>query len=989
MSRKLSLLGVLSCAVVNVSAAVFYVDASVPGGADDGSSWGNAFANLQDALQSVGTGDQIRVAKGIYYPDEGGGQVDDDRDAAFELPDGVALFGGFLSGQSQFSQRDPEANLTILSGDIGQDDLDSDGDLIVARNIDQQGVNSINVLIGEESFILDGFVINAGDAGNVSSGGGLVANGSSPTVRDCHFIGNTGFNGGAVTANGASGVFERCFFENNVGVFRAGGMLALATSLQIIECHFEGNGSSGRGGALEVSGGKIAGCRFVKNFGQDGSAISVLNGTPDILNCVFHHNGASRHGTVYLKSGFGTVIGSCTFSGNVASELGAGIYADIGGTTTISHCLIWGNESEGSVDGVDFHVTGTAIPIYRHCLIEGWNPAGVGNVDGTLATNAPIFEGPAIVGASNVENVDLRLKSNSVGINQGDESELAKDVLDLDGDGNTTDFLPIDAVGNSRTIFSKPDIGAYESSTSVIHVKSGGVGLGGDGVGWANAVKSLAKALDLAEPGQDLWVAEGVYLPTFGNPAATVAQDRSVSFDLKSGVGLFGGFAGGELERSDRKPGANRTILSGDVDGNDPGAELVSYQQIVGANSFHVVDGSDTGASATLDGFVITGGQAGEVTPGTVNNQGGGMVIEGGEVRVRNCVFTGNSALHGSGGGVHCRGAARPTFANCLFQGNAALLGSAAIVGSQSDVPFVNCTVARNTTVQDPATTGAIYVVGAAIEMENCLVWGNDATNATGSLESISYLSASGKIRHSLIEHSQGSGAAWDPAIGLDGGGNLDADPSFVGLDDLRIMYDSPAIDAGNGLADLDGDGSGTTTVLDLIPTDLEDLPRAADGDSNESKLIDMGCFEYQGVTRADIDDDGLSDFFELQHTNPVSATLLAADVDQDKDGMTNLEEFVFGQDPNSWGQPIVPNTFEQDGENVFGVDYFYDPFSATFVDLDIEWSLDLDQWEAIGQRPRRIDVSVVPPLYRIYPSEDQLSGGKGFVRFRVQKKDD
>jgi len=54
------------------SASVIYVNADVGGGLNNGSSWANAYATLQDALaQPPASGDQIWVAEGIYYPDEG------------------------------------------------------------------------------------------------------------------------------------------------------------------------------------------------------------------------------------------------------------------------------------------------------------------------------------------------------------------------------------------------------------------------------------------------------------------------------------------------------------------------------------------------------------------------------------------------------------------------------------------------------------------------------------------------------------------------------------------------------------------------------------------------------------------------------------------------------------------------------------------------------------------------------------------------------
>jgi len=984
MDKFILLLGVSLFSVASLGAEIFYVNASVAGGTGDGSSWEDAFVKLQDALVASSDDDLILVAKGVYYPDEGGGTVDNDTSAGFEIPDGVSLIGGLLSGQNLSNPRDLEMNRTVLSGDIEQDDLDPEGDGIIESNFDINGPNTLQIVKPAGEFFLDGFVINAGAAGGTLSGGGIIADQRTLTVRNCIIQACSGANGGGASANGASGSFENCSFISNAGAFRCGGLFAVGAGLNLINCDFIHNSGFQEGGALIVGGAKIAGCRFMGNVSARGSAISAKLGSPQIQNCVFHNNYASSDGTLYLEAAPGTVIGNCTFSGNSAEGLGGAIYAEISGTTTISHCIIWGNESGDSPDEVDFHVSGPNIPAYRHCLIEGWNPAGIGNIDGTLDVNKPLFVSPPELGVSNFEGVDLRLLSNSSGVNQGGEDELAKDVMDLDGDGDIVERLPIDADGKPRILFSKPDLGAYEASSSVLFVK-GNAAPGGDGASWTQAMNSLAAALKLAEAGQDIWVSQGEYLPTVGNPDARGHLDRTVSFSMKSGVGVYGGFEGHELAFSDRKPSANRTLLGGDIDDNDGGEELKSYLSINGENSYHVVCFKDTDETAILDGFVVTGGQAEAAGGETLYHHGGGIFIQNADARIRNCVLTGNSALDGNGGGMHSLDGGKPSFVNCLFRGNGALFGSAATVSSGTTV-FVNCTMTQNTTTQDPAVSGAFFISDGDYEMENSIVWGNVATNSSGVVESIANLTNQGEIRHSLVEHSKGSGAAWRSSIGVDGGGNLDVDPKFADSDDFRLWYDSPVIDAGNNLADLDGDGAGTTTVESLNSNDLADLMRIVDGDEDRSRLIDMGAYEYQGRARSDIDDDGLSDFFELQNTQPASATLMDAEDDMDGDGLNNLEEFVFGKNPDVWDQSIVPIVGEIDGEDRFGVEYQYNEISSLFVDLAFEWSSDLDQWTPIDGDPIGIPVDN-PLLYQIYPSEEQSNGGKGFIRYHVKKK--
>ena len=93
-------------------------------GANNGLNWFNAFNHLQDGLAEADYGDTILVAEGTYSPDEdtadpAGTGV---RTDTFGLISGVALYGGFPSGGSDFADRDPNRYETILSGDLFEND---------------------------------------------------------------------------------------------------------------------------------------------------------------------------------------------------------------------------------------------------------------------------------------------------------------------------------------------------------------------------------------------------------------------------------------------------------------------------------------------------------------------------------------------------------------------------------------------------------------------------------------------------------------------------------------------------------------------------------------------------------------------------------------------------------------------------------------------------------------------------------------------------
>ncbi len=206
---------------------------------------------------------------------------------------------------------------------------------------------------------------------------------------------------------------------------------------------------------------------------------------------------------------------------------------------------------------------------------------------------------------------------------------------------------------------------------------------GGDGTSWASAVNDLQAALCLAAAFpvvvDEIWVADGTYTPTSG-------ADRSATFQLLSGVGVYGGFAGGETDLSQRDPQANETILSGDLldddtpvactddspdcDSNgllcaDDGFCIISDNN--GENSFHVVTGSGTDGTAVLDGFTISGGKADGSNP---DFRGGGMYSLNGSYNLANCTFIGNTAT--SGGGLYNNniGGGAPTLVSVVFAEN-------------------------------------------------------------------------------------------------------------------------------------------------------------------------------------------------------------------------------------------------------------------------------------------------------------------------------
>ena len=104
---------------------IIYVNANLTNGLQNGTSWENAFMDLQDALNMAEEGDQIWVAKGVYVPTKDRFGIEnplDSESVTFYIDKEVQLFGGFFGGESILEARDWEVNQTILSGDLNGDD---------------------------------------------------------------------------------------------------------------------------------------------------------------------------------------------------------------------------------------------------------------------------------------------------------------------------------------------------------------------------------------------------------------------------------------------------------------------------------------------------------------------------------------------------------------------------------------------------------------------------------------------------------------------------------------------------------------------------------------------------------------------------------------------------------------------------------------------------------------------------------------------------
>lgn len=290
----------------------------------------------------------------------------------------------------------------------------------------------------------------------------------------------------------------------------------------------------------------------------------------------------------------------------------------------------------------------------------------------------------------------------------------------------------------------------------------------GDGSSWANAT-TLSDALNKAVAGDQIWV-QG-FEPVTKDKLYIVPQE---GFTVKSGVQLYGGFAGTETKLTDRvtlgKPYQlkYRSVLSGDI-GKDDAMDDVNLifpaNTTRSDNATHVLtlnmeptqtSGNNNTYPTVVNGFTITGGQAdgtdekggGIYIYGDNSNGGGNFRIErcflfnnyatqggavyvssevqnvnNGESLINQCVIYNNAAgeraaVENQGGGVYLAGEATVVNTSIFNNGNGG-------VRLSSGSKVVNATIARNTGAGVDLTTAS-----NSTNVYNSIIWGNTSLSA-------------------------------------------------------------------------------------------------------------------------------------------------------------------------------------------------------------------------------------------------------------------
>ena len=455
-----------------------YVDLTATG-TGIGTSWTNACTDLAVALAIAAerpSVERIWIADGVYRPAAIGGDIG----ATYRVRGGLALIGGFAGGETSEDGRDPATHRVLLNGDIDRND-----DPAVKASYFENTTHLVTVVDPTGDVLIDGLALSGGRAERTvtttrASGGGILCESGSLTVRNCSFEGSWSSYGGSAIYSGGPLRLERCRFrdENNAD----GGAVDAVGPLECVRCDFLAcrgwEGSALRLGALANGFHRVVNCRFLGCQGIWGTV--ATRGPIRMFNSVVSGNHGTIVGGIYMTGSYlgpqSRALVNCTISNNTSTDgMTAGIDMRTIDDSYLSGCIVWGNAVAGRPRDLLAQMNFGSGMIARNSCVEGWGTAAPGS--GMIAVDPRLSHLTGADGATATSGEVATLEWNSPCIDAGHIAP-GPDYFDLDGDGVVTEEVPLDLAGRPRRhdhplivdrgFGTAPiiDMGAYEVQSS-------------------------------------------------------------------------------------------------------------------------------------------------------------------------------------------------------------------------------------------------------------------------------------------------------------------------------------------------------------------------------------------------------------------------------------------------------------------------------------------------------------------------------------------
>ncbi|GLB47784.1 T9SS type A sorting domain-containing protein [Neptunitalea lumnitzerae] len=661
----LVLLLVLTGTSVSLQAqSTYYVKQDATGTAN-GTSWANAYTTLQQAEDNAPDGADIWIAAGTYIAN-----ASDRNERILEISNSHNWYGGFNGTETQLSQRDPETNVTIISGDaLGNGSADASA---VADN----AYNLVRVNASVD-LLFDGLTFKEA---HTNSGGGL--NGNGGVIQFAGVENSIEMNTNAV--------FNNCIIQNNY---------SNNNTLYYIQENATYYGS------VDV---QFNACSIVNNRSYylfqaiydswDNSNSSYDTKHIYFTSCLIAENTSSTRGIFLIDLALpcdvrlinNTIVNNTYASPHYLIENAWGIMSTFQNSVQLYNNII------NKPSGLDLTNNATAIPnaannMGNHSYFGANNETNsslfedYNNGDYHLATNSPAISaansaylltnmstdadnnprelGSLDIGAYEYSSCDIDnivvtpLNTTNLNVNwQGSPEVTAPYELTIVPTGQPiSSGTTVTGVTNTSYLFSGltqnttydiyinyncpsyniQNVEMITATTGVAFFVDANATGNNDGTTWADAFTTIDAAIAQIVASTTysvIYVAKGTYTPHATDPSIPL----TINLD---NLTILGGFAGTESSLNDRDNSliftTNATVITGDLLGNDITGDFTNNRTDNSANLLNI-----TANDVRIEGFIFSGAHADGTNNPIINTNNNSTTIS--DLTLRYCKITDN-----------------------------------------------------------------------------------------------------------------------------------------------------------------------------------------------------------------------------------------------------------------------------------------------------------------------------------------------------------
>lgn len=670
------------------------------GGTGAGTSWADASGNLQAMIDASEANGQVWVAAGTYIPT----LIPDDlfyneneTHRTFLLKNNVEVYGGFAAaGNPVFTDRDWVANTTILSGELGSIDDDTDNVLhVVLAN----GTPENPLAAGT---ILDGFSIT----------GGSATDNPYILVNNQQILASSG---AGIYLNNANVTLSNLVIGNNYALQSGGGIYSAASSPVFSDSFVSGNTAAlGAGMYNEASSPQITGVSFTQNttftmysYGTAGG-MANNNSNVTLTNVDISENITGGMGGGMYNIGSTITMTNVTVNNNILNNITGEPVGGSGGGIYNYQCTL--NITGGSVnnnitvgDGGGIYNSETTLTITGTNINNntGGNYGGgiYGYYDNSITiTNANINGNTATIGGGIYSDLGNSLALTNTNVNQNSAqfasaiyTTYTSAVFTYNGGTVSGNITTLDAPDNMAIITGA---GTTITNVSIINNQMGGLR--------ADAHAGVAILLDgLTISGNS--VREGVVLLPWN-------QDDNSSITFTNSL-VNNNTAGGILIQAEE----NLNILLDNITISGNSSDDVGAGLRVNSSALYILETSNI----VVNNCTITNNTS-------TANYGGGVSCVNVPITFTNSTVSGNTSAYG-GGGMY-NDTAPSVLTNITFENNSTPYNGGGLCNIDSPISGTNITFNQNTALRG----GAMYSNGAPATFTDCTVINNSASYGAG-----------------------------------------------------------------------------------------------------------------------------------------------------------------------------------------------------------------------------------------------------------------